>query len=408
MSSPKNPLKRKTVILVGDGMGDLPIAELGGLTPLEHVAIPALDFVAAHGELALLQTVPDGYPPGSDVANLSLLGYRPEECYSGRAPLEAASMGVALAECDIAFRCNLVTVDFVGDDRVTMVDYSAGHISTAEARVLIADLQKQLCKPGLNFYPGVSYRHLLVMAHGPEFLATEPPHDHSGREVGEIWTRLVKSPLGETVLGAAAILAEHPVNLARIERGLKPANAIWLWGQGRAPAMASLRQQYGITGSLISAVDLLKGIGVYAGLTTPTVEGATGYIDTNYQGKVTAALTALESEDFVLIHVEAPDEAGHQGSLADKLTAIADFDAKVVAPVLAGLQAAGAPFRLVVAMDHFTPLATRTHDRRPVPVAIYDSAGAFAPSGLGYSEKNAAATGVFYASGAEFFARLMS
>lgn len=399
--------KRKTIILVGDGMGDRPVAELGGLTPLEQVATPAMDFVAAHGELALLQTVPDGYPPGSDVANLSLLGYRPDECYTGRAPLEAASLGVALAASDIAFRCNLVTLDFAGDGRVTMVDYSAGHIATAEARELIAALQEQLHRPGLDFYPGVSYRHLLVAANGPEGLATEPPHDHSGQEVGAIWARLLQSPLGETVRRAVAILADHPVNRARRERGQKPANAIWLWGQGRAPAMPTLAQRYGIGGSLISAVDLLKGIGVYAGLEIVKVEGATGYLDTNYRGKVAAALAALQEGDFVLVHVEAPDEAGHQGSLADKCRAIGDFDAQVVAPVLAGLQAAGQPFRLVVAMDHFTPLAIRTHDRLPVPVAVYDSAGAFAASGLGYTEKNAVATGVFYASGAEFFDRLM-
>jgi 2,3-bisphosphoglycerate-independent phosphoglycerate mutase len=398
--------KRKTVILVGDGMGDRPIAELGGLTPLEFAATPAMDFVAGQGELALLQTVPDGFPPGSDVANLSLLGYRPEDCYSGRAPLEAASMGVALAANDIAFRCNLVTLAFAGDDRVTMVDYSAGHISTSEARELIAALQP-LNRPGLMFYPGVSYRHLLVVADGPESLATEPPHDHSGQDVSPIWARLLNSALGETVRRAADILADHPVNRARRERGVNPANAIWLWGQGRAPAMPTLGERYGVSGSLISAVDLLKGIGVYAGLKIVNVEGATGYLDTNYRGKVEAALAALAEGDFVLVHVEAPDEAGHQGSRADKLRAIGDFDAQVVAPVLAGLQAMGVPFCLVVAMDHFTPLEIRTHDRLPVPVAVYDSAGALAASGLGYSEKNALLTGVFYGSGAEFFDRLM-
>jgi 2,3-bisphosphoglycerate-independent phosphoglycerate mutase len=407
MSSPKNLPKRKTVILVGDGMGDLPMPELGGRTPLEYVETPAMDFVAAHGELALLQTVPDGFPPGSDVANLSLLGYRPEECYTGRAPLEAASMGVSLGVEDIAFRCNLVTVEFAGDGRVVMVDYSAGHISTAEARELITDLQKQLGGSGLNFYAGVSYRHLLVAANGPEQLATEPPHDHSGRPVTEIWQRLVNSSLGETVRRAAGILANHPVNRARQAAGLNPANAIWLWGQGRAPVMAPLRDQYGISGSLISAVDLLKGIGKYAGLEIVKVEGATGYLDTNYRGKVEAALAALAAGDFVLVHVEAPDEAGHQGSRDDKLQAIGDFDRQVVRPMLDGLLSSGLPFRLVVAMDHFTPLALRTHDRQPVPVAIYDSANPQAGSGLGYTEKNAAATGIFYGSGAEFFARLM-
>ncbi len=402
-----SPKKRKTVILVGDGMGDLPLAELGGLTPLEYIETPGMDFVAAKGELALLKTVPDGYQPGSDVANLSLLGYRPEDCYTGRAPLEAASMGVNLGADDIAFRCNLVTIEFAGEGQVVMVDYSAGHITTAEARELIVELQKQLGVPGLNFYPGVSYRHLLVAANGPEELATEPPHDHTGRPVTEIWQRLAHSSLGETVLRAADILAGHPVNLERRARGLNPANAIWLWGQGRAPVMATLRDIYGIDGSLISAVDLLKGIGVYAGLKIVKVEGATGYLDTNYRGKVEAALAALDEGDFVLVHVEAPDEAGHQGSRDDKLQAIGDFDRLVVQPVLAGLKASGTPFRLVVAMDHFTPLALRTHDRQPVPVAIYDSTGALGASGLGYTEKNAAATSISYASGADFFAHLM-
>ncbi|HSH13410.1 MAG TPA: 2,3-bisphosphoglycerate-independent phosphoglycerate mutase, partial [Desulfurivibrionaceae bacterium] len=289
MSSPPNIPKRKTVILVGDGMGDFPLAELGGRTPLEYVETPGLDFVSAHGELALLRTVPDGYPPGSDVANLSLLGYRPEECYTGRAPLEAASMGVELAGNDIAFRCNLVTVEFAGDGKVVMVDYSAGHITTAEARELIEELQNQLGEPGLNFYPGVSYRHLLVAADGPEKLETEPPHDHTGQPVTEIWQRLLSSSLGEAVQRAANILVNHPVNRERQARGQNPANAIWLWGQGRAPLMPTLREKYGIGGSLISAVDLLKGIGVYAGLKSVKVEGATGYLDTNYQGKVRAA-----------------------------------------------------------------------------------------------------------------------
>ena len=399
--------KRKTIVLVGDGMGDRPLPELGGRTPLEYVETPAMDFVAVNGQLALLKTVPDGYPPGSDVANLSLMGYRPEECYTGRAPLEAASMGVKLAPADVAFRCNLVTVDFAGNGRVVMVDYSAGHITTGEARELILDLEKQLGCDGLHFYPGVSYRHLLVADGGPESLATEPPHDHSGREVGAIWSRLIGSPLGEVVRRAAGILEAHPVNLARKAKGLNPANAIWLWGQGRAPSMPTLGDQYGITGSLISAVDLLKGIGVYAGLNIVKVEGATGYLDTNYQGKVSAALNSLKDGDFVLVHVEAPDEAGHQGSRESKLQAIGDFDSRVVAPVLEGLREAGFPFRLVVAMDHFTPLAIRTHDRQPVPVAIFDSAGEFPPSGLAYTEANAESAGVFYGSGAEFFARLM-
>jgi len=288
-----------------------------------------------------------------------------------------------------------------------MVDYSAGHISSAEAAELLGALSSIADPTWFTFYPGVSYRHLLVAANGPERLATEPPHDHTGKTVTEIWQRLVNSSLGEAVRRASGILAGHPVNRDRQARGLNPANAIWLWGQGRSPSMAPLRDKYGIEGSLISAVDLLKGIGVYAGLKIVDVEGATGYLDTNYRGKVEAALNSLDQGDFVLVHVEAPDEAGHQGSREDKLRAIGDFDGQVVGPVLRGLQERGEPFRLVVAMDHFTPLALRTHDRLPVPVAIYDSNGKLPPSNLGYNEKNAESTGVYFDSGAAFFSHLM-
>lgn len=399
--------KTKTVILIGDGMGDLPIAELDNQTPLEYVDTPAMDFVATHGELALLQTVPDGFPPGSDVANLSLLGYRPEEFYTGRSPLEAASMGVELGPQDLAFRCNLVTLDHTADGQVTMVDYSGGHITTPEAQQLINTLGQQLNNEQLHFYPGVSYRHLLVVEDGPEDYIAEPPHDHTGKPVTALWHSMLASPMGATIQKACDILADHPVNKQRRANGQKPANAIWLWGQGKAPLMPTLGERYNITGSLISAVDLLKGIGTYAGLQIINVEGATGYIDTNYTGKVEAALRAIAEEDLVIVHIEAPDEAGHQGSRPDKLTAIADFDRKVVKPVLAGLQN-GPPFRLVVAMDHFTPLQTRTHNSMPVPIAIYDSAQPELASGLTYSEQNAGKTGKFYASGQDFFNRLMT
>lgn len=399
--------KTKTVILIGDGMGDLPIAELGGRTPLEYVDTPAMDFVAMHGELALLKTVPDGYPPGSDVANLSLLGYRPEKVYTGRAPLEAASMGVELAPQDMAYRCNLVTLDRTGDGRLTMADYSGGHISTPEAHRLIAALGAELNDENIRFYPGVSYRHLLVVKDGPENYRAEPPHDYTGKDVTGQWDRMLKTPLlGKTIRKACGILVSHEVNRLRIDRGEKAANAIWLWGQGRAPSMVTLPERYGITGCLISAVDLLKGIGIYAGLEIVAVEGATGYLDTNYAGKVAAALQAIEEHDLVVVHVEAPDEAGHQGSREDKLRAIADFDGKVVKPVLEGLRN-GPPFRLVVAMDHFTPLSIMTHDSMPVPVAIYDSEGRSPVSGLSYTESNGAGSGVLYGDGHAFFTRLM-
>ncbi|MFN2366167.1 MAG: cofactor-independent phosphoglycerate mutase [Desulfurivibrionaceae bacterium] len=399
--------KTKTVILIGDGMGDLPIAELGGLTPLEYVDTPAMDFVAKNGELALLKTIPDGYPPGSDVANLSLLGYRPEEFYSGRSPLEAASMGVELAPRETAFRCNLVTLDRDGDGRVIMVDYSGGHISTPEARELIEALAEELNDDNLQFHAGVSYRHLLVVKDSPENYEAQPPHDYTGQDVSEQWNRMLNTPvLGKTIRKACGILADHEVNRRRLANGENPANAIWLWGQGKAPVMVTLPARYGIKGSLISAVDLLKGIGVYAGLGIVNVEGATGYLDTNYAGKVEAALQCVKERDLVVVHVEAPDEAAHQGSRDDKLKAIADFDTRIVKPILEGLRN-GPPFRLVVAMDHFTPLSTMTHDSQPVPVAIYDSKEPGPASGLAYTESNGLKSGVLYGDGRAFFNRLM-
>ncbi|MBU0674586.1 MAG: cofactor-independent phosphoglycerate mutase [Proteobacteria bacterium] len=400
-------LKHKTIILIGDGMGDLPIAELGGKTPLEAAAIPAMDLLAQGGELALMQSVPEGLPPGSDVANLSLLGYRPEKIYSGRAPLEAASMGVALGERDIAFRCNLVTLEEGANGRIKMVDYSAGHITTEEAGILINDLGSEFNSEKIHFYPGVSYRHLLVIEDGPRDLATEPPHDHTGRDVSRFWAGYQSGFLKNLMEESRRILANHPINDARKNAGLLPANAIWLWGQGQAPAMPSLISQYSINGSLISAVDLLKGIGVYAGLKVINVPGATGYLDTNYAGKVEAALDAIIDDDLVIIHVEAPDEAGHQGLLKEKIRAIEDFDRLVVKPIHDGLLALSQDFQLVVAMDHFTPLATRTHDSRPVPIILFDGQKKFAPSQRSFSEANAITTGIYYSNGAEYFRRLI-
>lgn len=399
---------RKYVILVGDGMGDLPIAELGGKTPLMAARTPAMDFVAGHGELCLLRTVPEGFAPGSDVANLSLLGYLPGECYSGRAPLEAASLGVALAEDEIAFRCNLVTLRFASPGRVFMEDYSSGHISSEEAAELIAAVQEAAGTDRLRFHAGVSYRHLLVHKGDPGLAATVPPHDHSGREVTEFWQRYQAVPhLAEALAKAVACLADHPVNRKRAARNLNQANGIWLWGEGKAPAMPTIREQYGVEGALISAVDLLRGIGVYAGLEIIRVDGATGYLDTNYAGKAAAALAALESKDLVFVHVEAPDETAHQGRLADKIRAIEDFDGKIVQPILDGLAQSGADFRLVVAMDHFTPIAIRTHSAQPVPVAIYDSRRPEQGSGLPYDEESGARAGEILADGRQFFRRIL-
>jgi 2,3-bisphosphoglycerate-independent phosphoglycerate mutase len=403
----------KYILLIGDGMGDTPVPSLGNRTPLQAAHKPAIDRLCAAGEALLVRTVPRGYPPGSDVANLSLLGYEPENCYTGRAPLEAASMGIAVPSNGAAFRCNLVTVRYEGNDRMTMLDYSAGHISTAEAAELIAALQATCGTDKLHFYPGVSYRHLLIH-HGavPEHLRTVPPHDWMDKDVTSLYRQyLATDYLAELLRKAAAVLADHPVNQKRLAAGKKPANGIWLWGEGGKPAMAPLRLRYGVTGSLISAVDLLKGLGVCSGLEVPKVEGATGYLDTNYQGKAEAALTALKTQDFVLVHVEAPDEAGHQGAVRDKVQAIEDFDAKIVAPIAAEMDRRGEDYRLVVTMDHYTPLAKRTHEAWPVPMFLYDSRGIKPSSGVSYTEENIRAqveeSGLGLESGAAFFARFV-
>ncbi len=397
----------KTVILVGDGMGDFPLDELGGKTVLEAVRTPGMDHLAAHGKLALLQTVPEGMLPGSDVANLSLLGYRPEEFYTGRSPLEAASMGVELSADDIAFRLNLVNVR-EEDGLMTMVDYSGGHISTAEAHALIAALQTALPSQGLTLYPGISYRHLLVVADDITGLQTVPPHDYPQKDVTPFWQNYATVPLlADFVHRAQAILADHPVNLKRLAEGKLPANCVWLWGEGKAPAMLSLSELFGVSGALISAVDLLKGIGVYAGMEVLDVAGATGYLDTNYQGKVAAALAALKRHDLVFVHVEAPDETGHQGLLKEKMQAVEDFDSNIVQPVFAGLKKFGA-FRLVVCMDHFTPLSLKTHTNDPVPVVVYDSTHPLEGEFQSYTEANGRKAGVFYRNGAEFLKAVLA
>jgi 2,3-bisphosphoglycerate-independent phosphoglycerate mutase len=400
----------KYIILVGDGMGDLPVADLGSKTPLEAADTPTMDSLCRSGELFLLQTIPDSMEPGSDIANLSLLGYTPQDFYTGRAPLEAASMGIELADDETAYRCNLVTLEDNSPDSLVMVDFSGGHIPTDEARILINGLQEELGSDLFHFYPGVSYRHLMVYKNSLRDLVTVPPHDYIGKDIAKFWARYLKYPdLRLMLQSSRTILENHPVNKQRQRNGQLAANCIWLWGEGKAPTMPTLETEYGLTGSMISAVDLLKGIGVYAGLDIINVEGATGYLDTNYAGKAAAALAALEHQDFVFVHVEAPDEAGHQGSIADKIRAIEDFDNKIVRPVLEGIQnMAGRPdFRLVVCMDHFTPVSRRTHTEQPVPVLLYDSRQKGIKSGLTYSEKNGEKAGKLLNGGREFFSKLL-
>ncbi len=394
------------VILVGDGMGDFPLPELQDRTPLQAANIPVMDEICRQGALWRLQTVPENFSPGSDVANLSLMGYRPEEVYTGRSPLEAASMGVNLGEDEIAFRLNFVTLDQV-DSELTMVDFTSGHITTEEAGDLIHSLNEEMTADSIRLYPGVSYRHLLVFSGEAGEMQTVPPHDYIGKDVSRFWLDYKKTALWGFINQAKDILANHPVNRKRLEKGLNPATAVWLWGEGKSPSMLPHSEIYGINGALISAVDLLKGIGRCAGMDIINVEGATGYLDTNYEGKAQAALKNSADHDLVFVHVEAPDEAGHEGDLAKKIQAIEDFDARIVGPVFKGLKDAGEPFRLVVTMDHFTPISLRTHTRQAVPVCMFDSEGAWLASGLDFEEKNSLDCPVM-ADGVEFFTKLLS
>jgi 2,3-bisphosphoglycerate-independent phosphoglycerate mutase len=397
----------KYILLVGDGMGDYPIEELGGKTPLEAAATPHLDRLAGCGRMGMVPTIPPGMEAGSDVANMSLLGYDPARYHTGRAPLEAASMGVRLTPDEVALRCNLVTLAVDGQGVTIMQDYSAGHVSTEEAHQLVADLQPAVADTPLTLYPGVSYRHLLVWAGGRVDVITTPPHDITGEPVAryqELYQQ--EAHLVDFIQRARAILADHPVNQARKAAGKSPANAVWLWGQGKAPSMPTLKERFGLTGAMISAVDLLKGLGVYAGLEPLAVAGATGYLDTNYAGKVSAALKALETGNFVYVHIEAPDEAGHEGSLPKKLQAIEAFDANVVGPLLEGARRFPR-VRLLVVTDHFTPISRRTHVKDPVPFLLLEdlhreTSATVAPDTT-FSERSASACGWRLRDGVELF-----
>jgi len=395
----------KYVILIGDGMGDYPLPELDGKTPLEAAKTPHMDALASQGELGLARTIPPGMEPGSDIANLAIMGYDPARYHTGRAPLEAAALGVSLAPDEVAFRCNLVTLR--GDlEGIYMEDYAAGHITSEEARVLIRALEEALGQNGRHFYPGVSYRHLLVWNQGDAGWKTYPPHDLTGQEVGRLFQwQGPDAPLWELIQASWPVLQEHDLNHRRRAEGKRPATSIWLWGQGRPPELPTLKERFGLTGAVICAVDLIRGIGLYAGLTPIAVEGATGYLDTNYAGKVDAALTALQDQDLVFVHVEAPDEAGHKGELNLKIQAIEDFDARVVGPMLEGLKNLG-EHRVLVMCDHLTPVAVKTHTPEPVPFVLYDSRHSQENS-RPYSEAAAQASGLVLEQGADLLPRLI-
>src|SRR6056297_870002 len=334
----------KYITILVDGMADYPIEALGGKTPLESAKIPAINALARRGEVGMVQTVPAGMAPGSDVANLALMGYEPELYHTGRSPLEAASMGVELSETDITFRCNLVTLgDGGGFETRTMLDHSAGEISNDEARQLIELIDERLGTEDFKFYPGVSYRHLLVWKHGPWGFELTPPHDILGQGIAGHLPAGEHGPLFlDMTKRSVELLEEHPVNRARRERGENPANSIWIWGEGKRPTLTPFKEKYGLSGAVISAVDLIFGIGILAGLRPIHVEGATGTIHTNFDGKAAAAMEALGGDaDYVYLHLEAPDECGHQGDLKGKIRSIELIDRKVVQPIQAALEASG-------------------------------------------------------------------
>jgi 2,3-bisphosphoglycerate-independent phosphoglycerate mutase len=375
---------RTYALLVGDGMADLPIPQLDNKTPLEYARTPNMDRIAALGRVGRVLTVPDGLAPGSDVANMSLLGYDPAAFYSGRAPIEAASLGIPLAPGDTAFRCNLVTLrDGLMDD------YSAGHIETEDARAIIEELQGVLASDRVRLHPGVSYRHLLVIRDLEEGrLDCTPPHDISGRPFEPHLPKGAGAALVCNLMERAReALRASPTNAKRRASGKKPATDIWLWGQGRSIALPTLAERYGLSGSVISAVDLVRGLGVLGGMKVRRVQGATGYLGTNYAGKVSAAREALSSENFVFLHVEAPDETSHEGSLEKKIQAIEEFDANVVGEMLR-LLADMPGLRIMVAPDHATPVSTKTHHSMPVPFAVCGE-GVNAGDALTYCERSA-------------------
>ncbi len=364
----------KTLIILGDGMADEPIAALGNKTPLQYAHTPYMDQLASLGVTGRLKTVADGFHPGSEVANMAVLGYDLPTVYEGRGVLEAASMGIELQPGDMAMRCNLVCVE--GD---ILKNHSAGHISTSEADSLIQVLNERLGSEKIHFYTGVSYRHLLVIKGGSKHLRCTPPHDIPLQpfapyliqaEIPE--AESTSALLNELILKSQEILKEHPINRARVQAGKDPANSIWPWSPGERPAMKTLHELYGVRqGSVISAVDLIRGIGVYAGLKVIHVEGATGLYDTNYEGKAQAALEALKQDDFVYLHVEASDEAGHEGNVQLKIQTIEDLDRRVIGLIVEALKDWTDPVAIAVLPDHPTPCAIRTHTNVPVPFLIY-------------------------------------
>ena len=388
----------KYVVVLCDGMADYPVPALGGKTPMMCADKPHMDALAKKAEVGLVRTVAPGMKPGSDVANMSVLGFDPTKYYTGRSPLEAASIGVDLKDTDVTLRTNLVTLsDEENYEDKTMVDYCAGDISTEEAAEIMRDVQAHFGNSEFSFYPGVSYRHCLVWANGTTDLGDmTPPHDISGRVIGEYLSKSENAKeLVQMMKDSYAFLKDHPVNKKRVAEGKRPANSIWLWGEGKKPMLPSFYDTFGLKGAIVSAVDLLKGIGKCAKMETPQVEGATGYIDTNFEGKAEAAVHALKNGcDFAYIHLEAPDECGHRNEPENKVKAIEMIDSRVLPIVLQGLEEIGEDYKVMILPDHPTPIVTQTHASDPVPYLIYHK-NAEQQGVDTINEETAKATGVF-------------
>ena len=396
----------KYIVILGDGMSDEPIEALGGRTPLEAANIPTMDALASQGEMGMVQNVPAGMSPGSDVANLSVMGYDPKESYSGRSPLEALSLGIDMDPDDIIFRVNVVTLtEEEPYAEKVITDHSSGEISTADAKILMETIRKEFNNEEFQFYLGTSYRHIMIWKKG-KLVPLEPPHDHLTQVIGAY---LPKEPvLRDFMEKSFPILNDHPLNVQRAADGKNKANSLWYWGAGTKPSLENFQAKTGLKGAMVSAVDLLKGIAVGSGMQVCQVEGATGSIDTNWEGKAQAAIDALLKDgcDYVYVHVEAPDEMGHQGLLEEKIRSIEYLDSRMIAPIKQAMEAAGEDFRMLVLPDHPTPLCYRTHTANAVPYVLYDST--MQRKALRqYNEKEAAATGVFEPAGHNLLNRLI-
>ena len=397
----------KYIVILCDGMADEPVESLGGKTPLEAAHTPGMDGLAGKSEIGMVRTVPEGMSPGSDTANLSVIGYDPRKYYSGRSPLEALSIGADMTEDDVSFRCNLVTLSETEENYEDrhILDHSSGEISTAEAAELMEALKKGLQREGYTFYTGISYRHLLIQSKGKVAELTAP-HDILTKRIGEYLPG--DQVLREMMVKSYDILKDHPVNIKRREQGKNPANSAWFWGAGTRPALISFEKKNGVKGAMISAVDLLKGIAVGAGMDNIAVEGANGGLDTNYAGKGRAAVKALTRDgyDFVYVHIEAPDEMGHQGSAENKILAIERIDEQIIRPVVQAFREAGTDYRMLILPDHPTPVRVRTHTGDPVPYLLYDSTRSV-DGPAAYSEKTGKQTGIYVAEGYTLISRLL-